>query len=101
MRVFWTQEARERLKEIETYIAEESPQSAKEVVVRLLRRSQQLTRLPTSGRRVPEYPEADLRELLERPFRIIYRVTPDQVEIVTVFHYRQVLPTDLKTLGKR
>lgn len=43
MRVYWTQEARERLREIETYIAEESPQSAKEVVVRLLRRSQQLT----------------------------------------------------------
>lgn len=57
--------------------------------------------MPTSGRRVPEYPEADLRELLERPFRIIYRVMADQVEIVTVFHYRQVLPTYLKTLSKR
>lgn len=49
---------------------------------------------------MPEYPEADLRELLERPFRIIYRVTTDQIEIVSVMHYRQLLPTDTQTLHK-
>ncbi len=75
MRVYWTQEARDRLREIEAYIAKDSPQGAKQVIDRLLRRSLQLADLPNSGRRVPEYPEADLRELLERPVRIIYRAT--------------------------
>jgi plasmid stabilization system protein ParE len=100
MRVYWTQEARNRLREIQAYIAKDSPRGAKQVIDRLVRRSLQLAELPNSERRVPEYPEAELRELLERPFRIIYRVTTDQIEIVSVMHYRQLLPTDVKTLSK-
>ena len=41
---------------------------------------------------MPDYPRADLRELLERPYRIIYRVTPERIDILTVMHYRQLLP---------
>jgi len=46
------------------------------------------------GRRRPEYPDADLRELLERAYRLIYALTEQGIEIVTVMHYRQLLPTD-------
>ena len=40
----------------------------------------------------------DLRELLERPYRIIYRITPERIEILTVMHYRQLLPRQAETL---
>ena len=66
--------------------------AARRVAAKLLQRSRQLGEPPLSGRRLPEYPDDDLRELLERPWRIIYRVTPASVEIVTVRHYRQLLP---------
>ncbi|HED15791.1 MAG TPA: hypothetical protein ENI64_03065 [Gammaproteobacteria bacterium] len=51
-----------------------------------------------SGRSVPDYPDDDLRELLERPYRIIYRVTEQQIEILTVMHYRQLLPATVSAL---
>jgi plasmid stabilization system protein ParE len=101
MKVFWTSEARARLLAIHTYIAEESPLVASDVVARLVRRSQQLAVPPLLGRRLPEYPNADLRELLVRPFRIIYVVKAERIEIVTVKHYRQNLPRTPDQLNRR
>jgi plasmid stabilization system protein ParE len=99
MRVYWTHEARSRLQEIETRIAKDSPQNAPEVVRRLVQRTRDLASLPQLGRRVPEYPDAELRELLERPFRLIYRVGDEQVYIMTVMHYRQLLPRDWRDVA--
>lgn len=69
------------------------------MATRLLRRSLALATPPLTGRRLPEYPGADLRELLERPFRIIYLVMPERIEIVTLKHYRQKLPADPEQLN--
>ena len=92
MRVFWTPEARARLLEIQAYIARDSPAGARRVAAQLLRRSRQLAVPPTLGRRLPKYPEAELREILIRPFRMIFRVTAAQIQIITIKHYRQKLP---------
>lgn len=43
-------------------------------------------------RAVPDCRRVDLRELLERPYRVIYRITRERIEIVTIKHYRQRLP---------
>lgn len=91
MKVYWTAEARTRLLDIQAYIAKDSPNAARQVTERLLRRSRSLATPPLIGRRLPEYPNEELRELLERPFRLIYRVTAERIEIVTVKHYRQKL----------
>ena len=99
MKVYWTAEARSRLLEIQSYIAKDSPKAAREVAARLLRRSLALGNPPLTGRRLPEYAGEELWELLERPFRMIYQVTPQQIEIVTVKHYRQKLPVDPKWLS--
>lgn len=86
MKVYWTAEASARLLDIQAYIAQDSPMAA--------RRSRKLAEPPLTGRTVPEYPDSDLREVLERPFRLIYRVVAErqQIDIVTVKHYRQKLP---------
>jgi addiction module RelE/StbE family toxin len=94
-RVHWTQEARSRLRAIERYIERDSPKAAKAVVTRILGQSRQLETAPLSGRRVPELGRREVRELLERPYRIIYRVVDDRVDVLTVMHYRQLLPEDL------
>jgi plasmid stabilization system protein ParE len=39
-----------------------------------------------------------VRELLERPYRIIYVVLPDRIDVIAVMHYRQLLPSDLEHL---
>jgi toxin ParE1/3/4 len=98
VKVHWSSKATARLREIHDYIAKDSPARAIQVVDRLTRRSTQLTDEPRADRRVPEYMQDDIREVLERPFRIIYLVTADTVEIVTIKHYRQRLvdkPSDL------
>lgn len=100
MRVFWTARARERLRKIHAYIAADAPAAANDMVKRLVRRSQQLEVVPLSGRRVPEYARDDIRELFERPYRIVYQVLADRIDILTVMHYHRLLPGDLQGLGK-
>jgi plasmid stabilization system protein ParE len=41
------------------------------------------------------YEGTDLREVLIRPYRLIYRVKKHQIDVVTVLHYRQLLPSDV------
>lgn len=96
MRVHWTDRAKTRLRLIHDHIAKDAPLVASQVVERLLRRSIQIGDLPYSGRAVPEYQRDDIREVLEQPYRIIYRILPNRVDIITVMHYRQLLPGDLK-----
>jgi toxin ParE1/3/4 len=96
MKVYWTPEARERLLEIQTYISQFSPKAARSVTSRLLQRSRKLASPPITGRRLREYPDTDLREVLERPFRLIYRVRGDRIDVLTVKHFRQRLPHSRK-----
>jgi len=44
------------------------------------------------GRRVPEYPERELRELIMGNYRLIYMIEPDRVVIVAFIHGARELP---------
>ena len=92
MRLHWTPEARAQLRAIEAYIAQDSSTAAKRTIGRIVLCCQQAAELPNSGRQVPEFQRPDLRELLERPYRILYRIREAQVDIVTIWHYRRLLP---------
>jgi toxin ParE1/3/4 len=72
MKVFWTDRAKASLREIETYISKYSEKAARKVVKRVLLRSKQIGSFPCSGREVPEFKREDVREILEKPYRIIY-----------------------------
>ena len=98
MKVHWTDRARQRLKLIHDYIAKDAPLVAPTVIERLVRRSIQIGEFPHTGREVPEYQRDDMREILERPYRILYRIKSDRIDVITVMHYRQLLPDDLTQL---
>src|SRR5690606_22281641 len=89
--------AQARLMEIHAYLKERAPDGAASVTLQLARRALELGELPAMGKQLERYRPVEVRELLERPYRLIYRVTPTQVEILTVLHYRQLMPTDLQT----
>ena len=97
MIVNWTDFVKARLHQIHQYIAEDSPKVADQTIQRIVDRSTQISKLPKSGREVPEYQQPDIREILERPYRIIYRILPERIDVLTVMHYRQLLgpPADL------
>lgn len=40
---------------------------------------------------VPEYEHPEVRELLEFPYRLIYRVRTDAIEVLSIAHGRQQL----------
>lgn len=92
MRVVWTGRAKARLRQIHAYIAQDQPLNADRVVDRLTHRVAQLAEHPRSGRIVEKYRRDDLRELIEAPYRIVYLVLPDRIDIVTVRDTRRVLP---------
>ncbi len=98
MKVHWTEHAITRLKVIETHIAENAPEIAKQVIYGLLVESRKLAELPFYGRVVPEYKQDSIREILKRPYRIIYRLNGGHIDVLTVMHYRQLLPVDLSGL---
>lgn len=91
MRVHWTENAIGHLVNIYEYISINSPTYAKRTVDKITRRSEQITDHPYSGRKVQEYDAEDIRELIERPYRIIYRIKPDQIDIVAVIHGARLL----------
>ena len=95
MTVHWTNTAVEHLLAIHEFIARDSPAYARRMVDRLTERTRQLATFPLSGAVVPEYESPDVREILERPYRIIYRVTADRVDILAVVHGAQLLPPQL------
>lgn len=92
MKVYWTENAIGHLVNIYEYIAINSPTYGKRLVDRITRRSEQIALHPLSGRKVPEYDAADIRELIEKPYRIIYRIKPEQIDVVAVIHGARLLP---------
>jgi toxin ParE1/3/4 len=95
MRVHWTQNAVEHLVNIYEHIALNSPTYANRMVDKITRRSEQITDQPLSGRKVPEYQTDDIRELIEKPYRIIFRIKADQIDVVAVIHGARLLPGDI------
>jgi addiction module RelE/StbE family toxin len=92
VKVHWTDTALEHLQAIHAYIARNSPQYALRIVDRLTRRSQQIAEFPLSGRVVREFEFQQIREVLEGPYRIIYYIKPDQVDVLAVVHATQEIP---------
>lgn len=93
MRVVWTQAADNNLQAIYDYIAHTSPDYARRMIEKLTARADQIATFPLSGRIVPEFHFGQLREIFERPYRIIYRIRPDSIDIITVVHMSRDLST--------
>ena len=92
MRVVWTEQAFLRLAEIEEYVARDNPRAALDLISSLIEKAEALTKFPQMGRKVPEVPGSDLRELIEGNYRTVYRVRKKVVEIITVFEAHRLLP---------
>lgn len=67
MEVIWTQEALERLEDIQYYLAvqEKAPQAAQDTLERIFARESQIKEMPLSGRVVPDYNISNIRELID------------------------------------
>lgn len=91
MKVIWSDRALRSLAAIHERVSTESEEAAAyRVVDRILRRGDQLAAFPFSGRVVERYKRPGIRELIESPYRIVYRVTRQHIQIIDVFHSAQL-----------
>lgn len=96
MRIEWSPLALGRIEEIASFIAQDHPQGAAEWIEEIFAVVQRLERFPESGREVPEVRRGTVREVIHGRYRIIYRVEPDRVAVLTVRHSRQLTgPEDI------
>ena len=92
MNVEWTENAVRHLTAVHDYIAQNSPIYARKMAGRLTRRFDQIADHPRSGRRVPEYGDDDIRELIEGDYRLIYRIDAEAIHVLAIVHGARRLP---------
>ena len=97
MRVLlWTLQARADLAAISAFISQDSPHYASVIIARLIAATDRLVPFPESGRTVPEFENPLIREVVLKPYRIVYRlVGVDEIHVLTVHHASQRFPTEL------
>lgn len=90
-RVVWSGRASKDLEAIADYIAADSPTYAGIVVKKVVSQTRSLSHFPRSGRKVPEFDNEDIRELLVYSYRVIYRLQESEVVIAAVIHGKRIL----------
>jgi toxin ParE1/3/4 len=85
-RVIWTRQALDDIEAIRDFIARDSVAYADHLVRRVLTAADRLEQFPMSGRVVPERGLETLREIIHERYRLVYRITDEQVVVITVFH---------------
>ena len=61
------------------------------VVKEVVNQTRAWSRLPRSGRKVPEFDNEDIRKFLIYSYRIIDRLEEDEVVIAAVIHGKRIL----------
>lgn len=90
--VIWSATAAKDLTGIIEYIANDNPSIACEKFLEIKKRAQSLYTFPERGRVVPELQEQGIdqyRELVIAPWRVIYRISRNNVYVLSVLDSRQ------------
>lgn len=96
MRVVWTRLALARLEANARYIAADRPGAAARWAAGAFDAVAELATFPRRGRMVPEVGRPEIREVLYGDYRVMYRVEPKRVAILTVRHARRAFdPAEL------
>ena len=76
------------LEAIVSYVARDNPQAALRLGRALVAALRSLEAFPQLGRVVPEFNQASLREIVRRPYRIIYQVNDaaERIEVIRFWH---------------
>jgi toxin ParE1/3/4 len=86
--LIWAPTARDDLKSIVKFIARDNPERAASFGYQLIDQADKLQEFPEIGRVVPEKRDPSVREIVFRPYRLIYRISHADhvIQIVRVWH---------------
>ena len=87
-KLIWSPAARDDLHDIVIFIRRDNPSRAMSFGYELISETDRLQKFPELGRIVPEYRNNYIREIIFRPYRIVYRVDHDRkfCQIARVWH---------------
>ncbi len=87
-KIIWSKEAREDLREIVTFIAQDNPTAAESFGYLLISKIDVLAQFPQIGRVVPEEQNENIREIIFRSYRIVYQTLVEKqiVAIARLWH---------------
>ena len=91
MIVKWSDEALENLWTIEKFIGRDNPEKSERFVNCSIEKGEAIAQNPHMGRMVPEISNPEIRELIVKKYRIVYRVQDEEIVIVTVFEGHKLL----------
>ena len=86
MKLIWTDPSIEDLRAVRDYIGRDSDYYAADLVEQVVLSVERLLRFPKLGRVVPEAQDENIRELVHKNYRIIYRIAGERIEILTIVH---------------
>jgi toxin ParE1/3/4 len=99
-RIVWTESALADVEAIAAYIARDSERYAAAVVGQPLEAAAALAEHAGHGRVVPELADNDTREVFVYSWRLIYRIAPGVVTVLTVVHQKQDFQSDASRIGR-
>ena len=73
------------------YIDQQVPDVDNGLLKEIITQIERLAGFPESGRIVPEFGIANLREIIHAPFRIVYRLDGNKIKIVRVWCSERLL----------
>ncbi|MEW6405706.1 MAG: type II toxin-antitoxin system RelE/ParE family toxin [Chloroflexota bacterium] len=91
MKVIWSFVAAGNIVEQNQYIAKDDPEAARAVIKDIFNAGDCLKEFPEKGRVVPEFGNKNIKEIICRSYRIIYKIEPKRITILTVRHMREQL----------
>lgn len=94
MEVIFTDRFLERIEECTDYIALDHIPTAVKWARGVFDHCRKLSEHPESGRIVPEFKRTEIRELIHGDYRLVYELKTNQIDMLTIWHTRQMLPDD-------
>lgn len=94
MKVIWSPLAIDCVSDIAKFIAMDKPKAAERWVDEVFYKVKILEKFPQIGRIVPEANRKEIREIVFKNYRIIYKIDKEQINILTVRHGKQILLRD-------
>jgi plasmid stabilization system protein ParE len=76
---------------VQHYTAQQSPAAGRRLVAEIVAQVERLSDFPESGRIVPEFAMAYLREIMYPPFRIVYRCDRTRVRVIRIWRSERLL----------
>jgi toxin ParE1/3/4 len=73
------------------YIDQDAPDTGDRLLGEVLSQVGRLAEFPESGRIVPEFGIAHLREIIQPPFRIVYRLDKKRARIVRIWRSERLI----------